>query len=238
MTTLTSTPNGAVLVAIDVAKTRNEILIEEPGRTRRRRMTVLNAKADHDRFVDVLGRYGDPVVAGFEATGNYHRPLAHRLLEAGIEVRLISSLALARTREALTNGWDKNDPKDAQIILHMLRIGAVQRYHDPMLHGLVDIQELSKTHEAISKAKTELWHRLLTHYLPLYFPEAERFRGNSRSDWFFAFLEAFPTPAVITGFDKETFIEAVAGGGAQGLQTSPSVRHLRDGAGVDRVLSR
>lgn len=32
----------------------------------------------------------------------------------------------------------------------------------------------------VSRAKTELWHRLLTHYLPLYFPEAERFQGNSR----------------------------------------------------------
>jgi transposase len=208
MTISMSTPHGAVLVAIDIAKNRNEVLIEEPGKTRRRRMTVLNAKADHDRFVDVLGRYGRDIVAGFEATGNYHRPLAHRLLGAGVDVRLISSLALARTREALTNGWDKNDPKDAQIILHMLRIGAVQRYHDPLVHGLVDIQELSKTHEAISKTKTEHWHRLLTHYLPLYFPEAERFRGSSRSDWFLAFLEAFPTPALITGMEKEAFIEA------------------------------
>ena len=101
-----------------------------------------------------------------------------------------------------------DDPKDAQIILHMLRIGHVQRYCDPMAHGLVDIQELSKTHEAISKAKTELWHRLLTHYLPLYFPEAERFRGNARSDWFLAFLEMFPTPALITALDKEAFVAA------------------------------
>lgn len=208
MTISMSTPNDAVLVAIDIAKSRNEVLIEEPGKTRRRRMTVLNARADHDRFVDALGRYGCNVVAGFEATGNYHRPLAYRLLGAGVDVRLISSLALARTREALTNGWDKNDPKDAQIILHMLRTGAVQRYHDPLAHGLVDIQELSKTHEAISKAKTEHWHRLLTHYLPLYFPEAERFRGSSRSDWFLAFLEAFPTPALITALEKEAFIEA------------------------------
>ena len=46
--------------------------------------------------------------------------LAHRLLEAGPQLRLISSLALARTREALTNGWDKKDPKDAWVILHML----------------------------------------------------------------------------------------------------------------------
>ena len=43
------------------------------------------------------------------------RRLAWRLLEAGFEVRLISSVALARTREALHNSWDKNDPKDAQV---------------------------------------------------------------------------------------------------------------------------
>jgi transposase len=50
-----------------------------------------------------------------EATGNYHRPIAWRLIEAGFDVRLASSMALARTREALHNGWDKNDPRDAQV---------------------------------------------------------------------------------------------------------------------------
>ena len=60
----------------------------------------------------------------------------------------------------------------------------------------------------VSRAKTELWHRLLTHYLPLYFPEVERFQGNSRSDWFLALLERFPTPASITALSKEAFVEA------------------------------
>jgi hypothetical protein len=46
-------------------------------------------------------------------------------------VRLVSSVALARTREALHNGWDKNDPKDARVILHLLRIGATKPYHEP-----------------------------------------------------------------------------------------------------------
>jgi hypothetical protein len=119
----------------------------------------------------------------------------------------VSSVALARTREALHNGWDKNDPKDAQVILHMLKIGATQAYCDPLCSGVNDIQELSKTHEVISKAKTELWHRLLTHYLPLYFPEIARFAGNSRSDWFLAFLEQFPTPASIMTYSKEEFID-------------------------------
>jgi hypothetical protein len=33
--------------------------------------------------------------------------------EGGFTVRLISSVALARIREAQHNGWDKNDPKVA-----------------------------------------------------------------------------------------------------------------------------
>ncbi|MBE3143980.1 MAG: hypothetical protein IMZ61_08665 [Planctomycetes bacterium] len=30
------------------------------------------------------------------------------------------------------NSWDKNDPKDAQVILHMLQTGLTQTYYDLM----------------------------------------------------------------------------------------------------------
>ena len=209
MTKRNSTPPDAVLVAIDMAKHRQEILLERPEGGRRRRMTVMATKADYDRLADELTAIGRPVIVGFEATGNYHRTLAHRLLTAGFELRLISSVALARTREALHNGWDKNDSKDAQEILHMLRIGATQRYVDPLAAGINDLQEMSKTHDAISKAKTQTWYRILTHYLPLYFPEIERFAGNSRSDWFLAMIERFPTPGSIASIGREDFTEQV-----------------------------
>lgn len=198
----------AVLVAIDIAKARNDVLIEIPDQGRRRRLTVLNTRDEHDRFIHMLQSLGRPVVAGFEATGNYHRAIAWRLIEAGIEARLISSMALARTREAIHNGWDKNDPKDAQVILHMLRNGMSQIYNDPLAHGISDLQELSRTHELTSRAKTEIMHRVMTRYLPLYFPEIERFRNNTRSEWFFALLDAFPTPASITAYDKDAFTAA------------------------------
>lgn len=50
-------------------------------------------------------------------------------------MRLAFSVALARTREALHNGRDKNDPKGAQVILHMLRIGSPEACHDPLVYG-------------------------------------------------------------------------------------------------------
>ena len=83
-------PDGVVLVAIDIAKSRNEVLIEVPGQNRRRRLTVLNTRADHDRLIALLTELGKPVACAFEATGNYHRPIAWRLREAGFEIRLIS----------------------------------------------------------------------------------------------------------------------------------------------------
>jgi transposase len=121
MTNRQPIPMDPLLVAIDIAKVRNEVLIEAPNHKRRRRLSVLNTRAEHDRLIETLRAYGKPVICAFEATGNYHRPIAWRLIEAGFDVRLVSSMALARTREALHNGWDKNDPRDAQVILHSNR---------------------------------------------------------------------------------------------------------------------
>jgi transposase len=196
--TATHSTASTLLVAIDISKHRHEVLIGDPGQE------APPSFDDHEHAgrlpapYAALAGYDLPVRIGFEATGNYHRPLAHHLGQAGFELKLVSSVGLARTREALHNSWDKNDPKDAQVILHMLEIGAVQFFHDPLVVRTADIQELSKTHEIVSRSKTELWHRILTHYLPLYFPEAERFHRSSRTDWFLAFLEKYPSPHMIT----------------------------------------
>ena len=71
----------------------------------------------------------------------------------GFELRLIPTLALARTRAAMHNSWDKNDPKDAQVILPLLKTGLAQTWHDPMVKGINDVQELSKTHFQVTRAR-------------------------------------------------------------------------------------
>ena len=129
-----------------------------------------------------MGQLWPPRPGGFEATGNYHRAIAYHLAAAGFEMKLVSSVSLARTRQALHNNWDKNDPKDAQITLHMMEIWKKQFYHDPLACGAHDSRELSKTHDIVSKSKTELWHRTLTYYLPRHFPEADCFHRSSRGD--------------------------------------------------------
>src|SRR5690606_3200038 len=85
------------LIAIDIIKNRNDVLIQAPGR-KRYRMIITNDRVDHDRLIVHLRALKEPVSVGLEATGDYHRAIAWRLLAAGFNVHLISSVALARTR--------------------------------------------------------------------------------------------------------------------------------------------
>lgn len=206
MTNPQSTPEAVVWVAIDVAKDRHEALIEAPGWKSRKKFQVQNTSEEFRAFADFLHSLGSTVRIGFEPTGNYHRALAYFLHSEGFQLELISSLALARTREAMHNSWDKNDPKDAQVILHLLKARLTQHYHDPIVHNLNDLQELSKTHHHVSLEKTRTQHRLLTHYLPLYFPEIARYHSSSRSEWLWRLLIEFPTPRSITRLSREEFV--------------------------------
>ncbi len=206
MTIVQSTPEAVVWVAIDVAKDRHEVLIEALGWRSRKRVRVQNGAEDFRSFAEFLHGLRFPVRIGFEPTSNYRRALAYFLHSEGFELQLISSLALARTREAMHNSWDKNDPKDAQVILHLLKSGLTQHYHDPIVHNLNDLQELSKTHHQVSLEKTRTQHRLLTHYLPLYFPEIARYHCSARSEWLWALLLEFPTPHSMACLSKAEFL--------------------------------
>lgn len=109
----------------------------------------------------------------------------------------MSSIAGARYREAVFNSRDKNDPKDARVILALLKQGITQRFVDPLIAGHHGLQELSKTHYQISLARTRLQHSLLTHYLPLYFPEIEHYFHTAQAAWLARFLLRFPTAASV-----------------------------------------
>ena len=118
MTQLSSTTSPTVWVAIDIAKLHNQVLVEFPD-GRRRHFRMANTIGDFAKFAAFLAGSGYPCRIAFEATGDYHRPLAHFLGAQGFALSLVSSIAVARTRDALYNSWDKNDPKDAQVMLHL-----------------------------------------------------------------------------------------------------------------------
>lgn len=180
-------------VAIDIARYSNAVLIETAsGQKHRFRMS--NSAVDMQRLVEFLGSLGGQCRVAMEPTGDYHRPIAHRLLVAGFEVVSISSVAQSRFREAMFNSWDKNDPKDASVILEMLKLGRTQRFVDPMIAGHHDIQELSKTYYQISRARTKVQHAIINHHVPLYFPEMHKYWSSTRNDWWVRFMIEFPPP--------------------------------------------
>ena len=194
-------------VAIDVARYWNAVLIETAS-GQRHRFKMANSAPDFDRLIDFVRALGGRSRAGLEPTGDYHRAIAHRLLQAGIEVVSISSVAQSRYREVLFNSWDKNDPKDASVILQMLKQGCVQVYVDPMLAGHHDLQELSKTYYQISRARTKVQHAIINHHVPLYFPEMHKFWSCTRSEWWVRFMLEFPTPQHVRQLSCEAFVQA------------------------------
>jgi len=205
MTQSSSTTSPTMWVAIDIAKAHNEVLIESP-QGRRRHFRVANTLEDFAKFAALLSSSGYRCRIAFEATGDYHRPLAYFLGAQGFALSLVSSIAVARTRDALYNSWDKNDPKDAQVILHLLKTGTTQVYYDPLEHHYHDLQELANTYQQISLGKVRLHHSIVTHYLPLYFPEAERYLHSTRAEWFTQLLLLAPCPAVVLKWSREEFI--------------------------------
>jgi len=50
----------------DISKHRHEVLIGIPGKTRRRRLTIMNTLEDFQRLSAVLSSYDLPVRIGFE----------------------------------------------------------------------------------------------------------------------------------------------------------------------------
>jgi Transposase len=73
MTDSHTTPEAAILVAVDIAKDHNEVLIElRERRDRHRRFRVANTLEEYKRLVAYLRQLDAPALIGFEATGNYH----------------------------------------------------------------------------------------------------------------------------------------------------------------------
>ena len=115
MTATDSSARTRILVAIDIAKAKHEVLVELPT-GKRRKMIVRNQLSDFRQLAGYLKRLEGALEIALEPTADYHRNLAYFLKAQGFAVKLVSSIAVARTREALHNSWDKNDPKDAQVI--------------------------------------------------------------------------------------------------------------------------
>lgn len=71
--------------------------------------------------------------------------------------------------------WDKNDRKDASVIMYFLEQGLSSPFYDPLVSGIIDIQEISDTYHQVTLARTRCLNSLVNHYLTLYFPKLTSF---------------------------------------------------------------
>jgi len=72
--------------------------------------------------------------------------------------------------------------------------------------GFTICKEILKTYVQVTLARTRLQHSILTHYLPLYWPEFARYWHSSGAGWFASFLIRFPVPQAVRRLDCESFI--------------------------------
>ena len=156
----------------------------------------------------------------FEPTGEYHRALMHRLGQAGFTLRQVSSLAVARTRDAMYNGWDKNDPKDAQVILHLLKTGTTQRFVDPLVSGHHDLQEMANTYQQ-GRPQSAPSARDRDASPPTLFSRGRAYLHSSRAEWFTSVLRLTPCPAAVRRYSKAAFIAAARAGSWDIRRTRP-----------------
>ena len=61
---------------------------------------------------------------------------------------------------------------------------------------------MANTYQQVSLRKVRLQHSIVTHHLPLYFPEAERYLHSSRAEWFTDLLLFTPCPAAVRRYTE------------------------------------
>lgn len=205
MTDNLNSSKETVLVALDIAKKSHDAAVQFPS-GKRLVMKVSNTLEGYQLLLARCLPERYQIHIGFEPTADYHRNVAYWFSKHDCKCFLVSSLSCARAREMLHNTWDKNDRKDANVVLYLMNQKIMQPFHDPLISGIFDAQELCNTYHQISLARTRCMNSLFNHYVTLYFPEIERFFNSSRADWFCRFMLKFPTPASITKYRQDTFV--------------------------------
>ena len=129
----------STLIAIDIAKKSHDVLIARP-QGKNRYLKIPNTIDGYQQVIDISNAAAEDLVVAFEPTADYHRNIAYWLQAQGAQCFLVSSLACARAREMLFETWDKNDRKDARVILYLMQQGLIEPFHDPLVNNFMDVQ--------------------------------------------------------------------------------------------------
>lgn len=200
-----------LIVGIDVGKDRhNAFLGTATGKTLFRRLVFSNDMEGFKKLLDqteaIRMRHGlRKVVFGLEPTANYHKPLGGYLIKLGQRVVLVSGVGVKRNRELLDGRWDKHDMKDAANVADLISQGKCLYYEYPLL-ALTGLRNLLSLKRRLKKQEHGYKIRIRNHLLAQYFPELDRYYGQSES---LAMVRWCLSPSQIVGLTYDEFVQKV-----------------------------
>jgi transposase len=207
---------GYLIVGIDVAKDKhNAFFGTATGKTLFKRLVFENTIEGFKRLLiqeDAikLQHALKKTVFGLEPTANYHKPLGEFLIKRSHMVVLVSGVAVKRNRELLDGRWDKHDTKDSANVADLISQGKCLFYEYPAMQ-LRELRSLLSLKRRLKKQEHGLKVRIRNHLLAQYFPEMDRFYGQSEPDGL-AIVKWCLDPSVIAGLEYEQFLQLVAPG--------------------------
>lgn len=203
-----------LIVGIDVAKYRHHAFFgTATGKTLLKRLVFENTIEGFERLLiqqEALKAQHSltTTVFGLEPTANYHKPLGEFLIKGRYEVVLVSGVAVKRNRELLDGRWDKHDTKDSANVADLISQGKCLFYEYPPM-PLRELRSLVSLKRRLKKQEHGIKTRIRNHLLAQYFPELDRYYGQSESDGL-AIVRWGVNPSVIASLEYEHFLQLVA----------------------------
>jgi len=203
-----------LIVGIDVAKDNHKGFFGTArGKTLFKRLAFENTREGFKRLLiqteAVKAQHGlKKTVFGLEPTANYHKPLGEFLIKGSHGVVLVSGVAVKRNRELLDGRWDKHDTKDSANVADLISQGKCLFYDYPSL-PLRELRSLVSLKRRLKKQEHGIRARIRNHLLAQYFPELDRYYGQSESDGL-AVVRWCVNPSVIAGMDYGQFAQLIA----------------------------
>ncbi len=176
-----------LIVGIDIAKDKHHAFFGTAyGKTLWRRLIFTNDFIGYLRLVEqtelLLKQHRlKEVVFGLEPTGNYHKPLAHWLIQHDYPVVLVGGKAVKDNRELLDGRWDKNDTKDSANAADLVSQGKCQFYEQPD-SVMIAVRNLIAVRKQLKKEEHKLRMRIRNGLIVKYFPELDRHWGSCQEE--------------------------------------------------------
>jgi len=203
-----------LIVGIDIAKDRHHAFFgTATGKTLLKRLVFENIKEGFEKLLvhaeAVKAEHAlEQTVFGLEPTADYHKPLGEFLIGEGHRVVLVSGVGVKRNRELLDGRWDKHDTKDSANVADLISQGKCLFYDAPPL-PLRELKALVSLKRRLKKQEHGIKARIRNHLLAQYFPELDRYYGQSESNAL-AVVRWCLNPSVIAAMDYRHFAQLIA----------------------------